>query len=321
MIGVGALALGLADSALAEEGSAASQAAPTAAEPAAAVTQTVSGVTEAVDATARPVVEQATRAVAPVTTTATEATQPAMKAADTAVSQAVAPAAKSVDTGVKAAVERTRQDAERTLAPVGKAVDDTARPIRETTDRVVNEVAQKPVAQTPQPASDASSTRARTRSAQDAEPVVARASSRHAAADVRRSDAHRGERQRRTGEQAAARTQERLTAQRSPVAPVLAGRETNPTPSASTDRHSSGSSSAARHDREDNGLTSTPDLGLGGVSLAGSSSAASAGGSGPMFVFLLVGLAFGIAAVMRRLQLVQYARPSDAFSLLLERPG
>jgi hypothetical protein len=321
MIGVGALALGLADSALAEEGSAASQAASTAAEPAAAVTQTVNGVTDAVDATARPVIEQATRAAAPVTTTATEATQPAVKAADTAVNQAVAPAAKSVDTGVKSAVERTRQDAERTLAPVGKAVDDTARPIRETTDRVVNEVAQKPVAQTPQPASDASSTRARMRSAQDAEPLIARASSRHAPADVSRSDAHRGERHQRSGVKAA-RSQERPAPLRSPVAvSALADRQATVTPAAGpAGRESSGSESAARRDH-DGGGSSTPDLGLGGVSLAGSSSAASAGGSGPMFVFLLVGLAFGIAAVMRRLQLVQYARPSDAFSLLLERPG
>jgi hypothetical protein len=277
-------------------------------------------VTQGLDATARPVVEQAAQAVAPVTTAANQATQPAVRAAEAAVTNAVSPAAKSVDTGVKSAVERTRQDAQRAVAPVGKAVDDTARPLRETTGRVVDEVAQKPAPQAP-PASDASSTRASTRSAQDAEPVVARASSRHVAADVSQSGARRGERLQRSGVKPA-RSQERPAARRSPVAiPALADKPAAVAPAAvPAARESSGSESATRRDRDAGGST-TPDLGLAGVSLAGSSSAGTAGGSGPMLVLLLVGLAFGVAAVMRRLLLVQYARPSDAFSLLLERPG
>jgi hypothetical protein len=310
VIGVGALALGLADSALAEEGSAA-----------AAVTQTVSGVTQAVDATTRPVVEQTTQAVAPVTTTANDATQPAAKAVDAVVNQAVAPTTKSVDTGVKSAVERTRQDTEKALAPVSKAVDDTAKPVREVTDRVVNEVAQKPVSNTP-PASDSSSTRARSsRPEQDAAPIVARASSRHVATDAGRSGLHRTGRHLRSGVKAA-RTHDRIAARRSPAAVPVLGNQAKVAPSARpAGRPSSGSESAARRDRDQGGLTRTPDLGIAGVSLAGSSTAGSAGGSGPMFVLLLVGLAFGAAGVMRRLQLVQVDRPGDIFSLLLEQPG
>jgi hypothetical protein len=59
-----------------------------------------------------------------------------------------------------------------------------------------------------------------------------------------------------------------------------------------------------------------------GPSVAGASAVSASGAaSGPMLLLAFIGLCFGVACVMRRLQLVQITRSGDAFSLLLERPG
>jgi hypothetical protein len=334
---VGVLALGLVEPALAEETPNAADAPQPDGERGADIADAVTGVTQTVDATVRPVAAETTATVDSATRPVAEQTAQVATTATTAAQPVVEQTARTVESTVRPVVEETA----RTVAPVTQAVEETVRPVVETARGTVDGVVETV---TPPPSggddrgADPASQPSRSAPARDkAEPPTQapehagggeppRAAPVHTVprqpARTMRSTAlagsDRAERRARGAHAGKRHARGQGTVRHSPAAPAL---DLAPATAASRTVGDHARSASRRDGHADAGGNSRlPQRTHRGPRSIGSTASA-ASGSGSVPACGRPGFQLASDGELRRLQVVDARRPDDTVVLQLERPG